>query len=81
MTTRLLAGHHQPPRSERVDIGPGLIGELGLTGGEQTWGEALANKTSLREPADRGEAIADYRTSATNDIGNYGNGAGRQATR
>jgi hypothetical protein len=50
--------------------GPSLVGEVGLLGGEQTWGEALANKPSLREPADRGEAIADHRTSATNDIGN-----------
>jgi hypothetical protein len=49
-------------------------------GGKQTWGEALANEPSLRKPADRGEAIANHRMSATDDIGNYGNGAGRQTT-
>jgi hypothetical protein len=80
VTARFLAGHHQPPRAERVEVGPRLVNEVDLPGGEQTGGEPLANKPSLRKPADRGEAIADHRTSAMNDIGNYGNGVGCQTT-
>jgi len=80
VTARFLAGHHQPPCAERVEISSGLVYEVGLSSGEQTWSEALANEPSLGKPAHRGEAIANHRMSTPNDIGNYGNRAGRQTT-
>src|SRR5215468_399566 len=80
VTARFLAGHHQTPCAKRVEVGPCVVDEVSLAGGEQTSGETLANEPSLRETADRSEAIADDRTSSANDISNYCNGACGQTT-
>ena len=80
VTAGFLAGHHQTPCAKWVEVGPCVVDEVSLAGGEQTSGEALANEPSLRKTTNRSEAIADDRTSAANDISNYGYGACSQTT-
>src|SRR5215831_14572192 len=63
VTAGFLAGHHQTPCAKWVEVGPCVVDEVSLAGGEQTSGEALANEPSLRKTTNRSEAIADDRTS------------------
>ena len=53
VAARFLIGHHDPPGTERVEVGSGFIQKIGLARGEQARGESLANETALCEAADR----------------------------
>jgi hypothetical protein len=76
VATGFLAGHHDGPGPEGVEVGAVVGGDVRCGGPQQAGREAFPDQPALGIAPDRGEAVADHRPSGPGHVGDDGHQAG-----
>lgn len=76
-----LAGHHDGPGPEGVEVRAVVGGDVLHGCPQQAGREAVPDQSALGVAPDRGEAVADHRLSGPDHVGDDGHEAGGETTR
>src|SRR5580658_902756 len=81
VAARFLAGHHDGPGPERIEVCAVVSSDVLRGGLQQAGREAVPDQSALGIASDRGEAVADHRLSGPDHVRDDSHEAGGESAR